>query len=123
MSLAEILSTNKKIENKKTIDPKDITEERLLQNLDKFRYIISYWRWYPDKFVDFLCSLNPKNTFHLTFSQRIVLRCMLRYNVCYITVCRGYSKSFMAVLAQMIKCILYPGMKIFVAAGGRYKPF
>ena len=119
MSLAEILSTNKKIENKKTIDPKDITEERLLQNLDKFRYIISYWRWYPDKFVDFLCSLNPKNTFHLTFSQRIVLRCMLRYNVCYITVCRGYSKSFMAVLAQMIKCILYPGMKIFVAAGGK----
>ena len=29
------------------------------------------------------------------------------------------SKSFLAVLALMIKCILYPGSSVFVVSGGK----
>lgn len=29
------------------------------------------------------------------------------------------SKSFLAVMALMIKCILYPGSSVFVVSGGK----
>lgn len=32
---------------------------------------------------------------------------------------RAYSKSFLSVLALMIRCILYPRAKLFVASGGK----
>ena len=32
---------------------------------------------------------------------------------------RAYSKSFLAVLLNMIKCILYPGIKVFITSGGK----
>jgi hypothetical protein len=32
---------------------------------------------------------------------------------------RAYSKSFLSVLVLMIRCILYPGAKLFVTSGGK----
>jgi hypothetical protein len=32
---------------------------------------------------------------------------------------RAYSKSFLSVLVLMIRCILYPRSKLFVASGGK----
>lgn len=49
----------------------DITKERIQQDLPQLRKLVSYWRAYPDKFVDYLCSLNPDNTFHFFFYQRV----------------------------------------------------
>ena len=48
----------------------DLSEESVMKHIAKFRDIISYWRLYPDRFIDYLCSLNPKNSFHLYFYQR-----------------------------------------------------
>jgi hypothetical protein len=43
----------------------------------------------------------------------------VRYRQVYAVFPRGYSKSFLAVLSLMIRCVLYPGSKLFTAAGGK----
>lgn len=115
MSLKDLLI---KVNPKKDAE-EEITKERLLENLDKYREIISYWRLYPDKFVDYLCSLNPENTFHFFFYQRLFLRATMRHKYVYATFVRAWSKSFMSVMTLMIKAILYPGAKLFTVAGGK----
>ena len=75
------------------IDPKKIED-----NLDKYQRIIAYWRMYPDKFVDYMASLNPNNKFQFYPTQRMILRINMRYRTVYEVFSRGFSKSFMAVL-------------------------
>lgn len=97
----------------------DITPDVIRDDLSGLRRVIAYWRVYPDKFVDYLCSLNPNNTFKFYFYQRVYLRCMMRYRHVYLVCPRGFSKSFLAVLALMLKCILYPRCSIFVVSSGK----
>ena len=98
---------------------KEITEDTVRQDLPDLQNLIAYWRLYPDKFIDFLCSQNPRNTFQFFFYQRVYLRAAIRFKYVFCTFPRGWSKSFLAVLCLMIKCILYPGCRIFVASGGK----
>lgn len=51
-----------------------LSEERIEKIIPVIRQYISYWRWYPDMFVDFMQTgwrddVDP--TFHLFFYQRI----------------------------------------------------
>ena len=69
-------------------------------------------------FVEFLCGNNPEN-FQLYFYQRIFLRAVMRHKYAYATFPRGYSKSFLAVLVLMLRCVLYPGAHFFVTTGGK----
>jgi len=43
----------------------------------------------------------------------------MRYRYVYMVFPRAYSKSFLSVLVLMIRCILYPGAKLFVTSGGK----
>jgi len=43
----------------------------------------------------------------------------MRYRYVYAVYPRAYSKSFLSVLVLMIRCILYPGAKLFSTAGGK----
>jgi hypothetical protein len=43
----------------------------------------------------------------------------MRYKYVYAVFPRAYSKSFLSVLILMIRCILYPGAKLFSTAGGK----
>ena len=43
----------------------------------------------------------------------------MRYKYTYAVFPRAYSKSFLAVMILMIRCILYPGAKLFVTSGGK----
>jgi hypothetical protein len=74
-------------------------------------------------FVDFLQTgvdgEIPKEGLRFFFYQRVFLRIALRYRQVYAVFPRGYSKSFLAVLSLMIRCILYPGAKLFSSAGGK----
>lgn len=117
MSLNTLLAGKQVVETSNVYD--EITPEIIQRDLGLLRKLIAYWRVYPDKFVDYLCSLNPNNTFKFFFYQRLYLRAMLRYKHCYLVCPRGFSKSFLAVLALMIKCILYPGSNVFVVSGGK----
>lgn len=113
MALQDLLelssSKNKKI---------GLSEERIRAQIPVIRQYISFWREYPDKFVDFLCGENKEN-FQLYFYQRCFLRAAFRYRKIYTTFPRGYSKSFLSFLVLMLKCILYPGSHMFVTTGGK----
>lgn len=116
MSLNELLISAGVTPQQKEIE---ITEELLVKNIDKYRELINYWRVYPDRLIDYYCSLNPKNTFHLFFYQRLFLRVIMRHRYVYAVFVRAWSKSFMSVMALMLKAILYPGAKLFSVAGGK----
>lgn len=115
MSLNELLATT----NSNRHEEREITEELLLKDIDKYRELIAYWRVYPDRLIDYYCSLNPDNTFHFYFYQRVFLRAAMRHRYMYATFVRAWSKSFMSVMALMLKAILYPGAKLFSVAGGK----
>jgi hypothetical protein len=97
----------------------EVDKIKIVENLSYYQKLIDYWRKYPDKFIDYLCSLNPNNTFKLMFVQRLLLRILLRYKTVFAVFSRGFSKSFISVLALMIKCILYPGAKVTTVADGK----
>ena len=100
-----------------------ISPERIEAIKPVLRDYIAYWREYPDMFIDFLQTGRdgeiPKEGLRFFFYQRIFLRIALRYRQVYAVFPRGYSKSFLAVLSLMIRCILYPGAKLFSSAGGK----
>lgn len=118
MALKDILSIQES-QQVHTVSIEDIDKERIKKDLPLLRKVIAYWRVYPDKFVDYLCSLNPDNTFRFFFYQRVFLRAILRHKYVYCVFCRAYSKSFLTAMGSMIKCILYPGCRIFVSSAGK----
>ena len=116
MALSDLLNIQK---NKEKIG---ISEERIAAIKPVLRQYIAYWREYPDMFVDFLQTGNDptrKKTLVFYFYQRVFLRIAVRFRQVYAVFPRGYSKSFLAVLSLMVRCILYPGSKLFTAAGGK----
>ena len=95
-----------------------ISEERIRAQMPIIRQYVSFWREYPDIFVEFLCGSNPEN-FHLYFYQRLFLRAVMRHRYAYATFPRAYSKSFLSVLILMLRCVLFPGAHLFVTTGGK----
>jgi hypothetical protein len=57
--------------------------------------------------------------FHFYFYQRVFLRSVMRHQYVYAVFPRAYSKSFLSVMALMIRCILYPRANLFVTSGGK----
>lgn len=103
-----------------------ISKERIETIKPKLRQYFSFWREYPDLFVDFMQTggnPNKELTFRLFFYQRVFLRVSMRYKYVYAVYPRAYSKSFLSVLILMIRCILYPGAHLFTTAGGKEQKF
>lgn len=114
MALKDLMSIVSSGDNKKM----GLSEERINAIIPVAREYISFWREYPDIFVEFLCGDNPNN-FKLYFYQRVFLRAVMRHRYAYATFPRAYSKSFLSVLVLMLRCILYPGSHLFVTTGGK----
>ena len=99
-----------------------ISQERVDAVLPIIRQYTAFWREYPDLFVDFMVRGNnePKEgEFRFYFYQRVFLRSVMRYQYVYAVFPRAYSKSFLTVMALMIRCILFPGAHLFVTSGGK----
>ena len=100
-----------------------LSEERLEAIKPHLRKYIAFWREYPDLFVDFLVRGTrtevKEGEFHFYFYQRVFLRCVMRYQYVYAVFPRAYSKSFLSVMALMVRCILYPRANLFVTSGGK----
>ena len=111
MALQDLLDLS---QNRKKIG---LSEERIKAIIPAAREYISFWREYPDLFVDFMKG--PDNTFNLFFYQRVFMRAAMRHKYVYAVFPRAYSKSFLAVMILMIRCILYPRCKLFVTSGGK----
>ena len=116
MSLQDLLN----ISSKKKIG---LSEERVRAIVPAAREYISFWREYPDLFVDFLVRGTrteiKDGELKFYFYQRVFLREAMRHQYLYAVFPRAYSKSFLSVMVLMIKCILYPRCKLFVTSGGK----
>lgn len=84
---------------------------------EQWRELCSYFRWYPDRFLDFISS--PDSKIQLYYYQRIYLRVMMRYRKVFLTATRGTSKSYLQNLAFILKCVMWPKTKLFTCAVGK----
>lgn len=112
MSLAQILKQNQTQRQKD-----EVTEERLKECLPQLRALISFYREYPDIFIDHIKG--PDCTFKFRYTQRVFLRAIMRHRYTYATFTRGFSKSFLSVMALILKAVLFPGSHLFVTTGGK----
>ena len=112
MSLQSLLdlssSRNKKI---------GLSEERIRACMSEVRKCIAFYREYPDIFIDDIKG--PDCNFKFYFYQRVFLRIVMRHRKVYATFPRAYSKSFLSMMALMLRCILYPGCELFITTGGK----
>ena len=115
MALADLMTMS---HNREATERRGLTEARIKVQIPILRQYVAFWREYPDIFVEFLCGSNPEN-FHLYFYQRIFLRAVMRHRYAYATFPRAFSKSFLAILALMLRCILFPGAHLFITTGGK----
>ena len=113
MTLQELLD----ISSNRDFRKQGISEQRLLEDIDGLRNLISYFRQYPDIFVDFIKGKD--STFNFYLYQRVFLRVVMRHRYAFCTFPRAYSKSFLSMMALMIRCILYPNSHLFVTTGGK----
>ena len=77
MALAELLNLTSSTTEFDDSNNGLITEERIGAAMPTIRKYISFFREYPDIFVDFLCGEN-KEHFSLFFYQRVFLRAAMR---------------------------------------------
>lgn len=113
MSLQDLLDLGAKT----NLSKRGLSEERIADNMAGVRDAISFWREYPDVFVDFMKG--PDSTFNLFFYQRVFLRIVIRCRYVYAVFPRAYSKSFLSMMILIIRCILFPGAHLFVSTGGK----
>ena len=66
--------------------------------------MISFFREYPDYFLDYLKTENTM--YDLLPFQRVYLRAFFRYKRVGIVASRGISKTYLNVLAHYLKCIV-----------------
>ena len=116
MALADLMELSK---NKGLTKKVGLSEERIKNQIPNIRQYVSFWREYPDIFVEFLCGENNPENFNLFFYQRVFLRAVMRHRYAYATFPRAYSKSFLSVLILMLRCILFPSSHLFVTTGGK----
>jgi len=112
MSLQDLMNLSSQTSRKQ-----GLSEERLANQMSNLRHIISFFREYPDYFVDFIKG--PNSNFKFYFYQRIFIRVVMRHRYVYATFPRAYSKSFLSMMVLMLRCIFYPGAELFVTTGGK----
>lgn len=113
MSLQSLLTLSEEKDQPKSL----ITEERIIAVMPHLRRLISFFREYPDLYIDFIKSKD--STFKFYFYQRIFLRAAMRHRYFYATYPRAYSKSFLSMMILILRCIFYPGAELFITTGGK----
>ena len=114
MSLKKLLDISESHNNFKKAE---VTEERLLNDIDEIRDLIAFYREYPDLFIDDIKG--PDCVFKFRFTQRVFLRIIMRHKYVYAVFPRGFSKSFLAMMALMLRAILFPGSHLSITTGGK----
>lgn len=119
MALQDLLNLSTNQNNQKI----GLSPERVAAIMPQVRQYVSFWREYPDLFIDFLVRGRrqeaKESEFKFYFYQRIFLRAAMRHQYLYAVYPRAYSKSFLATMVLVCRCILYPGAKLFVTSGGK----
>lgn len=91
-----------------------LSAARVERNKALYEKYSEFFSAYPDCFLD---MIKPKDSgFHLFEYQRAFLRACMRYRYLYVTAPRAFSKTFICILALLLKCIFQPGSKLFICA-------
>lgn len=91
-----------------------LSAARIEKNRALYEKYSEFFSAYPDCFLD---MIKPKDSgFHLFEYQRAFLRACMRYRYLYVTAPRAFSKTFICILALLLKCIFQPGSKLFICA-------
>lgn len=91
-----------------------LSEERIIEHEELYQKYCQFFTAYPDLFIDLITPVD--SNFELFFYQRIFLRACLRYRYHYCVAPRAFSKTFISILAMILKCIFQPGSKCFICA-------
>lgn len=94
-----------------------LTTVRIEKNRKLYEKYCTYFSTYPDLYIDLITP--QSSNFQLFFYQRIFLRACMRYRYHYCTACRAFSKTFVSILALILKCIFQPRSKLFICAPGK----
>ena len=113
MSLQSLLDLSESRDNQK----QEVSEERIAAILPQLRQLISFFREYPDIYIDFIKG--PDCNFEFYFYQRVFLRIVMRHRYVYATFPRAFSKSFLSMMVLILRCIFYPGCELFITTGGK----
>ena len=113
MSQQTLLDLSESRNNQK----QEVSEERIAAILPQLRQLISFFREYPDIYIDFIKG--PDCNFEFYFYQRIFLRIVMRHRYVYATFPRAFSKSFLSMMVLILRCIFYPGCELFITTGGK----
>lgn len=92
-----------------------ITAEKMERSMNGLKKKLAYYSAYPDMFVDEVL-IPSGSSFNLLFTQRIILRNVLRCSSLHLTAARGFSKTFTCVLGFFIKAIIQPGSRLAISA-------
>ena len=87
-------------ETKQAFDYDDVDRETTA-------FLVSFFRWYPDYFLDLIEDENAD--FTLELPQRIMLRAFARFQRVDFTTSRGTTKTYCAAASCLIDGILFPG--------------
>ena len=91
-----------------------ITEEHAIKMEKLYQKYCEFFTAYPDLFLDLIKPVD--SNFQLFFYQRIFLRACMRFRKVYVCAPRAFSKTFISILALMLKCVFQPGIKLFICA-------
>jgi hypothetical protein len=80
---------------------------------NEFKKALAYFRQKPDAFLDFIKTENTR--FKITPFQRVYLRAFFRNKKVGVVGSRGISKTYIHVLANYLKCIMYPNAHLCLA--------
>lgn len=94
-----------------------ITEDYILAHFNEIRDLMETYLNYPDLLLDIITP--SYSTFGLYFYQRIFLRACMRYRYIYCVAPRAFSKSFVSIMAGILRCIFLPNSKFFICAPGK----
>lgn len=94
-----------------------LNEEWINRNLAGIKATCQFWTAYPDYFIKLITPVDSH--FELYFYQKIFLRACLRYRYHYCCAPRAFSKTFLSMIAMYLRCMFYPGSKVFICAPGK----
>ena len=123
-SVKNFESKNNKVSRARTTGDADFTSQVasmgakegnfIEKNIDQLKELISFWRWYPDLFLDLITPETGGVRLHT--DQRVYLRTILRFYSTYGTFPRGWGKTWGEVLAAFLVCLFYPSSNIALTA-------
>lgn len=94
-----------------------ITEDYIDAHFEELKQLMDVYLNYPDILLDMITP--TYSNFTTFFYQRIFLRACMRYRYVYCVAPRAFSKSFVSILAGILRCIFLPNSKFFICAPGK----